>query len=253
MSAAPLLDRAVANNAAWCAAVCRVHGVPSHVADGVWRASGDPPPYYPRVVTLRPALAASRVAATVTGFDGAAVTGLDGAAVTGLDAAAVKDSYADVDLAPHGFGVLLDAVWVAREPVPAGWRRPAALGWERVSTEAALRDWCTGQGDGQVFPVALVGEPGVVVLGARRGNQLVGGAMVLLAARVAGVSNVWAAERWVGEVWAGLPGAVAEVGPGAPVVGYERGTALEVASGAGFHALGPLRVWRAEGGTQHTR
>ena len=41
----------------------------------------------------------------------------------------------------------------------------------------------------------------------------------------------------------GIQWAVAEVRSHLPVVGYEAGASLEAARQAGFHALGPLRIW----------
>lgn len=64
---------AAAANAAWCNPVCRVHGIPGSVADGLWRAGGEPPPFYPDVVTLGAGLDADAVAGAVPARAGATV------------------------------------------------------------------------------------------------------------------------------------------------------------------------------------
>jgi hypothetical protein len=43
--------------------------------------------------------------------------------------------------------------------------------------------------------------------------------------------------------WTACLAAAAARFPGLPVVGYESGDALEVASRHGFQPIGPLRVW----------
>jgi hypothetical protein len=46
-----------------------------------------------------------------------------------------------------------------------------------------------------------------------------------------------------GPLLAGAVRAVAALGPGLPIVGYERGEDLAAARAAGFRVLGPLRIW----------
>jgi hypothetical protein len=46
-----------------------------------------------------------------------------------------------------------------------------------------------------------------------------------------------------GPLWEGVVRAVAELRPGLPIVGYERGEDLAAARRAGFTVLGPLRIW----------
>ena len=93
---------AARNNAEWCAAVCRSHGVPERLEDDAWLAGSRTPPFYPDAVTLVP------------GVDGADLVGrLD----TDVAGASVKDSFADLEL-PDGFRLLFDAQWVRRPPGP---------------------------------------------------------------------------------------------------------------------------------------
>jgi hypothetical protein len=185
---------AVRENAHWCDLVCRFHGRPTAFTDGVWRAGRRSPEFYPDAVTLTPGIPAERVLA-------------------GLDLSpgcSVKDSFADLDLAPYGFTVLFDAQWIHR---PAWTGGPG--GWRRIPP-----------GD---FPA----DPSVVVLGDGRGGRVV----AHRSEGTAGLSNL------TGDDW---PGAVAAVGtafPGLPIVGYEQAGDLPAAVAAGFTATGPLRVW----------
>src|SRR5438067_1586880 len=97
---------AAENNARWCDAVCRSHGLATRFAGDLWHALGGAPRFYPDVVTLRPTAAVEDVLACAP--------------------ASVKDSFACLDLAPAGFDVLFDAQWlVHRAPRAAA----TALTW----------------------------------------------------------------------------------------------------------------------------
>jgi len=43
--------------------------------------------------------------------------------------------------------------------------------------------------------------------------------------------------------WTGCLATVTDAFPELPVVGYERGSDLEIAKELGFEGIGPLRVW----------
>jgi hypothetical protein len=79
--------------------------------------------------------------------------------------------------------------------------------------------------------------------GLRQGGTQVGGAIAYTAGRVTGISNVFKSGIASGALWEGVMQAVAELWPGLPIVGYERGEDLATARQAGFTILGPLRVW----------
>jgi hypothetical protein len=49
-----VLAAAENNNARWCDAVCRSHGLATRFAGDLWRALGGAPRFYPDAVTLRP-------------------------------------------------------------------------------------------------------------------------------------------------------------------------------------------------------
>jgi hypothetical protein len=215
--------RAAAANAAWCEQVCRVHGIPGFVADGLWRAGGEPPPFYPDAVTLRP------------GLDADAVTG----AVPARAGASVKDSFGDVELGGRGFEELFEAQWIWHPPEPAA---PAASGleWAVVEDAAGLAQWAAASGQAGTFLPALLSDASVRFLTARAGGEDVGRAALCAVEGVVGVSNVWAGAP---RVWESLVGAAGQWFPGWPVAGYEREADLESAVAAGFEPVGRLRVW----------
>jgi hypothetical protein len=222
------LIAAAANNAEWCAAVSRTHGVRSSFGERAWRASDRTPPFYPEAVTLRPAAVPGDV--------------LPGGELSGYS---VKDSFADLDLAPHGFTKLFDAQWIHRPPdVPAPPMPDLRI--ERV-TAGGFREWQVAWHGGDdvpdIFRPALLDDPAVSVLAFRRGDELrggelVGGAALNRSGDVVGVSNLFGGA----DAWAAAINAV----PGVALVGYEQGDDLGPALHAGFDEVGPLRVWLHE-------
>ena len=45
---------AARNNAHWCDALCRSHGIEGRFTDAGWESLDPAPPFYPDVITLRP-------------------------------------------------------------------------------------------------------------------------------------------------------------------------------------------------------
>jgi hypothetical protein len=226
------LDAAVAarNNAEWCDAVCRSHGIHGTFAADAWTSTTRTPPLYPDAVTLVPHVEVDDLLARIDASAGSSV----------------KDSFASVDLQDRGFGVLFEADWIVR---PAG-LPPAApvsdVEWAPVRDEAGLVAWESAwRGDdgpeGVVVPELL--GPDVVVLAGRRGNQVVAGAIANAGAGVVGVSNVFTCSTPLDDAWASCLRAVNDAFPRLPVVGYEAGEALATARRHGFEPVGRLRVW----------
>jgi hypothetical protein len=207
-----MVRAAVANNARWCDAVCRSHGLATRFGDDLWWASGGAPRFYPDVVTLRPSAAVEDVLAHAPG--------------------SVKDSFARLDL--PGYEVLFEARWLVHRSPLAG---ETSLVWSAVS---AVEEWASAAGlDGIILP-SLLDDPDVRLMAARQrdGGPIAAGAILNATGDVVGLSNVF------GEVlWRDLPAVAAAVFPGRPIVGYERGDALGEAVAAGFAPLHPLRVW----------
>ncbi|MGA5896806.1 hypothetical protein [Streptomyces venetus] len=236
-----LVRSAARNNAEWCAAMGRAHGVASEFGGGAWVAAGRTPPYYPDAVTLAPGADREALVARID---------------TAAPGASVKDSFADLDLTEAGFRVLFDAQWIHR---PAGaaaphtaWE-PAGLSWDVVDDPDALRAWATAWADGGedtgLFRAGLLADPGTFVISGRSaGGRVVAGAVVTRSERVAGVSNVFARDdRGPDAVWSAVPHVLGRLCPTLPVVGYEHGDDLATALRHGFEPVGPLRVWLHEG------
>lgn len=203
------------DNAHWCDLVCRSHGVPTATDQQLWVALRRSPEFYPDAVTRAPRLPAEAVLERVDDGPGCSV----------------KDSFADLDLGSHGFHELFRAQWIFREPATA---TTAQLPWATVQTAADLADWTRAADLEGTIRSELLHNEAVRILTADDS----GGAIACRTGDVVGVSNVFGRG-----VWTDIPAAVAAVYPSLPLVGYERGDALEDALAAGFNAIGPLRVW----------
>ncbi|MFI1281872.1 hypothetical protein ACH4U5_14160 [Streptomyces sp. NPDC020858] len=230
-----LLLAAARNNADWCDAVVRGHGPAGAFAPDHWASARRTPPLYPDAVTLAPGAAAASL-----------VAGID----TEAPGCSVKDSFADLDLAGHGFEVLFEAEWIHR---PAGAPVPEAASgpeWSQVATARELEAWeaaWSGSESTGLFRPALLGED-IAFLAARSGGRIVAGAVASTGGGVVGLSNLFAPDDAdedvaVDAVWAGALAAIAARRPDLPVVGYEHGEDLDAAVRAGFTPIGSLRIW----------
>ncbi|MFH8606882.1 hypothetical protein ACH4D5_05265 [Streptomyces sp. NPDC018029] len=231
--ATPLLTAAVRNNAAWCDAVCRSHGVPGAVEGGVWASPRRTPPLYPDAVTLSPDVTPDAVLPRID---------------LASPGASVKDSFGTLDLSGAGFEVLFEARWIHR---PAVELVPGPEGWRPVEDAAGLAAWeAAWSGDGQsgdLFRPSLI-EDGAVFLAGTGEGRIHAGAVAYPGAGVVGISNLFAADDGLDTAWRSCLAATARLWPGVPVVGYEHGDDLTAALRHGFEPVGPLRVWlRADG------
>ncbi|MFJ6836953.1 hypothetical protein [Streptomyces sp. NPDC091209] len=232
-----LVRAAAHNNAEWCAAISRSHGVAGEFGEQAWAAPSRTPLYYPDAVTLVP------------GADPAALVDRIDTAAPG---ASVKDSFADLDLATAGFQVLFDARWIhrpANEPVG-----PSGLAWDVAGDAETLRDWATawddGNGNADLFRPELLDDPATFVLaGHSADGRVVAGAVASRSDQVIGVSNVFALDGGPDTAWPVVLDAVHRLCPTLPVVGYEHGDALAAAVRHGFEPVGPLRIWTHPGRT----
>jgi len=202
------LLRAVANNAAWCDAVCRAAGCASAFDGDLWWNPDPAPPYYPNLITLAPGV--EREAARRIGE-------LRGALPAGWG---VKDSFRSLDLSAAGFTVLIEAEWLYR-PVSGSDADPG--GWKL-------------SGDAGELPAALLDDPDVRFLASGDASVVAsrgGGVIGLSNATGAGVDRAGLA--FASQLW-----------PGLPLVGYASGAELNTMLTLGFEPVGPLRVWVAE-------
>ncbi|MFF9864012.1 hypothetical protein ACF1G0_01040 [Streptomyces sp. NPDC013953] len=228
------LGASARNNAAWCATMCRAHGLPGGTSGArAWTSPRRTPPYYPDAVTLAPGLSPRDVRDLLDAVDRRA------------PGCSVKDSFADLDLTGHGFAPLFEARWIHRpaDLPPPGRPDAGEAAWQPVRTPAGLAAWEAAWSDGNtmgLFRPALLADPSTTVLAGRAPDgRIVSGAVVSHAAGVAGVSNLFGGDA----AWPGCLAAIAARLPGTPVVGYEHGDDLDAALRHGFTATGPLRVW----------
>jgi len=230
-----LRERAARNNAAWCDAVCRLHGLDVHLDEQLWWTSSRSPDFYPDAVTLHPGVAPEEVLNRVDDAAGCSV----------------KDSFATLDLEPAGFRVLFEAQWIGREADVAGpdWTGPgptgsgAGLSWRPVLDRADLDAWASAHGEADALPPTVLAQRDLRLWLATEGGELRGGLALNRGAAAVGVSNLFASGIDPALVWAGVASLAAGTFPGLPLVGYEGGADLAHAQRAGFTSLGPLRIW----------
>ena len=250
------------NNALWCDAVCRAHGLPGEFLAGLWLNRHPVPRFYSNAVTLSPKDPAGQRAWVEH-------------LMTRRTRFSVKDSFATLDLSRLGFDVLFEATWLWRDPAGVHptfgsglhflegeadqVRRTQesathqGLSWSVVTDAAGLVRWeaaWAGLHDGQVVPGSerifrrgLLHEPGVALLAGARDGQVVAVAAANQTGEVVGLSNVFAPAAEADACWAGAVAFAAALFPGRPLVGYERGDDLARAQAVGFVPVGPLRVW----------
>jgi hypothetical protein len=198
------------NNARWCDAVCRAQGLPTRFSDAVWVSLRRSPPFYPDAVTLAPSVTPGEVLRDIDTSPGCSV----------------KDSFATLDLAPHGFEVLFDAEWIHRPAAPG----PGEPVW-RTTTDFGR--WETGH----LFRPALLDDADISFLAGPTGAVIAN-----VTGPVVGLSNLVATGE-ADQAWADAVRSVAAWHPALPMVGYERGDDLAAAHRAGFTSAGPLRIW----------
>ncbi|MFF0160961.1 hypothetical protein ACFYRY_25995 [Streptomyces sp. NPDC005263] len=227
-----LVRAAARNNAEWCAAMSRAHGVASGFEAQAWAAVARTPPYYPDAVTLVPGADPDALAARVD---------------TTTPGASVKDSFADLDLTGAGYRVLFDAWWIHRPAGPPS--RTSDLDWDVAGDPDTLRAWALAWDDGaaDLFRPELLDDPDTFVLaGHSADGRVVTGAVASRGEHVVGVSNVFARDGGPDLAWPVVLGAVHRLFPTLPVVGYEHGDDLTAAVRHGFEPVGPLRIWLHE-------
>ena len=160
-------------------------------------------------------------------------------------AGAIKDSFARLDLAPEGFGVVFDAYWIVhRSPRPAA---PGLL-WTAVDTPRELGDWTVQAGLDGIIRADLLTEPTIRIFAGRHSDRgpIVAGAIANATGPVVGVSNVFSEQPDARTVWQDVQGITAAAFPGRPIVGYEHGDDLAHALETGFSRLQSLRIWYRE-------
>ena len=200
-----ILTRAAArNNAEWCHAFSRTHGIDGRFHAAFWSSPVRTPPYYPDAVTLRPKITVQDVLSRIDWGEGCSV----------------KDSFACLDLGAAGFRPLFRAEWVVRQPAEG--RLAARRGWSAVTTEAQLREWEASWGEvpggSGFFRPALLTNETIAVLAAHDGDRVVAGAITNRSATVIGLSNVFDTAGDLDSAWADGAAAAATLWGDMPTV-----------------------------------
>jgi hypothetical protein len=225
----PIQRLAAVNNAAWCLAMWQAHGLEAQRGFGMAMCRGTPPKYYPSAVTIDPG---ADIGAQTEWLTRLAVEGPPGGA-------AVKDSFNHLDLSAHGYGRLIQAQWIHRPPQNQT-PRPA-LDWRLVETADDLAAWVDVWSHGDpdaagIFAPALLGNPGVGIMGGWRGDDLAAGCVMSPTDSVVGLSNIFGGQAEAAAI-------AQAMFPDKALVGYEHGEALDAALACGFQTIGALTVW----------
>ena len=214
---------AARNNAELCDAVSRSWGRRCRFEAEFWINPGESPPFYPNVVTLAPT---RRLPPEIAQAEGAF---------------AVKDSFAQLDLAPLGFAPLFEANWIWRDSQQVA--KSDGTTWRIIRDAGSLLRWeAAWRGDEPVldlFRPALLDARDHAFIAIEVDAQIVAGCVASRSAAVVGLSNLFGPDS----LGAACVAAVQDCAPGLPVVGYDAGAALAHMKSLGFQELGALRVW----------
>jgi hypothetical protein len=236
-------ELAVLNNVYWYRAMFQAHRLACAFDDLMWSSTASPPPFHSNLVVLSPAVDMRRVREQLDTLERT------------LSAAgfSMKDSFANLDLAACGYEVLLEAKWIWHEPLNN--RTTGKSGnWTTLASPDELVLWedawwgdakntLTGPMTRQ-FPASLLESPHHRFFAKLDGRTVVAGAIANRSPGAVGLSNTFCLGAPVFDDWAGLMQCVDDHFPGVPMVGYERGGALDVAKASGFVPTGALRIWQ---------
>jgi hypothetical protein len=224
-------EAAALNNAKWCAAVWRSHGLPVEQALGLWICERQTPQYYPNVVTVElgadPRLQEKFIA--------------DLLRVHPVLDFSVKDSFSALDLRPVGMTPLFDARWLVR-PARIKGTIVSKLRWRRIDDEAQLAAWemawrTDGPQGPRIFRPPLLLDPCALILGGfDESDAIVAGGIAYDGAGALGITNVFGSKQQ-------FIHALGSMRPESDMVCYATGNDVRSALQEGFQVLGSLRVW----------
>src|SRR3954468_16684481 len=144
MGEAVPVQEAALNNAEWCHAFCRSHGITGRFDAVAWSSAERTPPLYPDAVTLVSGCSPESVVSRVDASPGCSI----------------KDSFADVALRPSGYEVLFAAEWLRRDH-PRG--SDPSKGWSAIADVDELERWQAAwgeaPGEGQFFLRGVLRRP----------------------------------------------------------------------------------------------
>jgi len=225
-----------ANNADLYEAVFRAHGLGYQRDTALLLTPDSPPPYFSNLIALDPD-----------------ATRRQYRAIADLKASrrrfSLKDGFCRLDLSPHGFAVLFEASWLWGPP--DAFDRVPPPGWERIEAPGSLAEWEAAWSrfgspcPTRVFPDILLADPDLTFFGRRSGSDFDAGCIANRSAACTGLSNIFAA-RPDDLMFRAAACLAAQIAPGKPVVGYDRGSALDAMTRSGFESAGGLRIWVTE-------
>lgn len=222
-----LAREAARNNALWCETMCKAHDVPSELHEKVWVCRGVPPRFHPSAATLQPGAGDEILDLMPPGF---------------------KDGFCDIEWAEERYQLLFEASWIHLPEPPT---ISPTYRWKRILHASELSEWESWWAHGDVdaqnfppqFPDCLLKDENNAFMAGYDGSKFVGGCILNRTSSVVGMSNTFAIENSLSDLWIDLARVPSLVFPGVTVVGYERDQDLECALAAGFKSVGPLRVW----------
>lgn len=231
-----LLKKAVLNNAAWCDAVCRSHGIPSEMIDSLWIARAKTPPFYPNAVTLTN----DNEEGQIKEIESLMKMGIKGEI-------GIKDSFAALDLSSLGFTILFESEWIFRPGDAPRLTAQGAVEWKKIDT-SLLAQWeeawaSTTPGMPKIFLPQLLDNKDIAFFGGFQNGKIVAGCIANKTRDVVGLSNIFTPENNAHDFWVGLLSMITHAFPNSTIVGYESGDTLRIAEDLGFATLGTLRVW----------
>ena len=219
------LSLAIDASRRWYDEVFAMHGVGVRSDGRLWVAASQPPPWHSAVKTFHPDVTTAEVLA----------------AMEEHPSGSIADSFGTLDLAPHGFELIIDASWVFH---PGRGSTAGPSDWVVVDDPALLERWSSEHDYAGVLLPEVLANPAFRVLARLDRATPVAGAVLLDAGPAVGASNLWSKDGTVSAREALDVLAVAgTLRPGAPVVDYARGAELAVLLEAGYEQLGPQRVW----------
>ncbi|MGA8513170.1 MAG: hypothetical protein WB821_00175 [Burkholderiaceae bacterium] len=236
-------ELAVLNNVYWYQAMFRAHRLADAFDDLMWSSEASPPPFHSNLVVLSPAVDMRRVRERLNTLERT------------LSAASfsMKDSFASLDLAAFGYEVLFEAKWIWHEPLDVQTALKSG-DWTALTSPGELEAWENAWwGDARnalagpatkQFPSSLLESLHHRFFAKWDGATIVAGAIANRSPGVVGLSNTFRLNAVVFDDWTGLMQRTSDHFPGVPMVGYERGGALDVAMAAGFVPTGALRIWQ---------
>jgi hypothetical protein len=210
--------------------VCAAHGSDEHLSLKAWVNLMASPPYYPNIITRQPGTQAEvvRLIDVVRRRNAGRLWG-------------IKDSFADLDLGPLGFDLVIEGQWFGGELATNSQRQHH---WDVVRHPRELSLWeqvWGGEGDRRVFKDALLDDPRIRFWMQRRGGEIIAGCISFASDPAIGLTN-WFSHGTETVFDLGIMNVLQEVGEGRPLV-FWAGGGDAARSASGLSALGNLRVW----------